>query len=136
MISEKNKKELIAVAKKNCEKAYAPYSKFPVGAALLLADDTIIDGINIENVSFGATNCAERTAIFTAITQGYQSGDFKAIAVAGDTEDYLPPCSLCRQVMVEFCDGSMPIILTRRNGDSKTVTLDELVPMAFDSMEI
>ncbi|MBG9988612.1 cytidine deaminase [Aerococcaceae bacterium DSM 111176] len=136
MISEKNKKELIAVAKRNCEKAYAPYSNFPVGAALLLADDTIIDGINIENVSFGATNCAERTAIFTAITQGYQAGDLKAIAVAGDTEDYLPPCSLCRQVMVEFCDGSMPIILTRRNGDSKTVTLDELVPMAFDSMEI
>lgn len=136
MISEKNKKELIAVAKRNCEKAYAPYSNFPVGAALLLADDTIIDGINIENVSFGATNCAERTAIFTAITQGYQAGDLKAIAVAGDTEDYLPPCSLCRQVMVEFCDPDTPVYLTRNNGDILTTSVKELVPFAFEKLDM
>ncbi|MBG9984741.1 cytidine deaminase [Aerococcaceae bacterium DSM 111022] len=136
MISEKAKTELVEVAKKNCENAYAPYSNFPVGAALLLADDTIIDGINIENVSFGATNCAERTALFTAVTQGYKAGDFKAIAVAGETEEFLPPCSICRQVMIEFCDKSMPVILTRQDGETKTVTLDDLVPFAFDSMDI
>lgn len=136
MINDSRKQELVEVARRNRENAYCPYSKFPVGAALLLADDTIIDGVNIENVSFGATNCAERTAIFTAIAQGYQAGDFKAIAVAGNTEDFLPPCSICRQVMVEFCDHSMPVLLTREDGTIKTITLGELVPLAFETMDI
>lgn len=130
------KEELIKLSRSVQKNAYIPYSHFPVGCAMEMKDGTIIEGVNVENVSFGVTNCAERSAIFTAATKGYRPKSIAAIAVSGDTEDFLPPCSICRQVMVEFCDGSMPIILTRRNGDSKTVTLDELVPMAFDSMEI
>ena len=79
-----NKEQLMESARKMKEKAYVPYSKFPVGVALLLKDGTVINGVNVENVSLGATNCAERTAIFTAIANGYKKGDFQAIAVAGD----------------------------------------------------
>lgn len=84
-----NKELLMESARKMKAKAYVPYSKFPVGVALLLKDGAVINGVNVENVSLGATNCAERTAIFTAISNGYQKGDFQAIAVAGDTVDFL-----------------------------------------------
>ena len=126
--------ELIQNAIDAKEYAYTPYSNFRVGAALLTKSGKIYRGCNIENAAYTPTNCAERTAFFKAISEGEK--EFAAIVVNGDADDYLYPCGVCRQVMVEFCDGSMPIILTRRNGDSKTVTLDELVPMAFDSMEI
>ena len=116
--------------------AYAPYSKFNVGAAVRFNDGQIIKGSNQENAAYPSGICAERTALFTAVTQGYKAGDFKAIAVAGETEEFLPPCSICRQVMIEFCDKSMPVILTRQDGETKTVTLDDLVPFAFDSMDI
>lgn len=86
-----NKVLLMERAREIKEKAYVPYSNFPVGAALLVKDGTVISGINVENVSFGATNCAERTAIFTALTKGYQKGDFQAIAVKGTTVGFLPP---------------------------------------------
>ncbi|MFE3575154.1 cytidine deaminase [Lysinibacillus sp. NPDC059133] len=85
-----NKELLMESARKMKAKAYVPYSKFPVGVALLLKDGAVINGVNVENVSLGATNCAERTAIFTAISNGYQKGDFQAIAEAGDTVDFLP----------------------------------------------
>ena len=98
-----SKESLIERARQLLSKAYAPYSHFPVGAVLLMDDGQIIEGVNVENVSFGATNCAERTAIFTAVTQGYGPKSIQAIAVAGDTEDFLPPCCICRQVLVEFC---------------------------------
>ncbi len=133
---EQEYKKLMDIARKNLENAYAPYSNFPVGAALLLKDNTIIAGVNVENVSFGATNCAERTAIFSAIAQGYSKEDFKALAVAGQTEDYLPPCSICRQVLVEFCDDKFPVYLTRKDQEIKMMTVGELVPMAFESMDI
>ncbi|MGM0904708.1 cytidine deaminase [Mesobacillus maritimus] len=131
-----NKEQLMEIARTTMENAYAPYSKFPVGAALLLKDGTVINGVNVENVSFGATNCAERTAIFTAIANGYKKGDFQAIAVAGDTEDYLPPCSICRQVLAEFCSPEMPVYLTNDKKEIRELTLRELLPYAFTDLEM
>lgn len=131
-----NKETLLESARAVKSNAYMPYSKFPVGAALLLKDGSIINGVNVENVSFGATNCAERTAIFTAITKGYQKGDFQAIAISGATEDYLPPCSICRQVLVEFCTPDMPVYLTNAKKECKELTLKELVPYAFTELDM
>lgn len=131
-----NKEQLVESARKMKERAYAPYSKFPVGAALLLKDGTVINGVNVENVSFGATNCAERTAIFTAIASGYKKGDFQAIAVSGDTEDYLPPCSICRQVLAEFCLPEMPVYLTNEKKDILELSLRELLPYAFTDLDM
>lgn len=131
-----NKEQLVEQAKMVKSNAYKPYSNFAVGAALLLKNGEVINGVNVENVSFGATNCAERTAIFTAIAQGYKKGDFQAIAVAGDTEDFLSPCSVCRQVLVEFCSPDMPVYLTNGKNEILTVTLEELVPYAFTKLEM
>ncbi|OCA90191.1 cytidine deaminase [Pradoshia sp. D12] len=131
-----NKETLLESARAVKSNAYMPYSQFPVGAALLLKDGSIINGVNVENVSFGATNCAERTAIFTAITKGYQKGDFQAIAISGATEDYLPPCSICRQVLVEFCSPDMPVYLTNAKKECKELTLKELVPYAFTELDM
>ncbi|MNB70316.1 Cytidine deaminase [compost metagenome] len=131
-----NKEQLMESARSVKKSAYMPYSKFPVGAALLLKDGTVINGVNVENVSFGATNCAERTAIFTAVTNGYTKGDFQAIAIAGDTENYLPPCSICRQVMAEFCSPDMPVYLTNNKRDILELKLRELLPYAFTELDM
>lgn len=131
-----NKEQLMESARSMRERAYAPYSKFPVGAALLLKDGTVINGVNVENVSFGATNCAERTAIFTAIANGYKKGDLQAIAVAGDTADFLPPCSICRQVLAEFCLPEMPVYLTNEKKEILELTLKDLLPYAFTDLEM
>ncbi|MEQ6377723.1 cytidine deaminase [Bacillaceae bacterium S4-13-58] len=131
-----NKEQLMESARKMRENAYIPYSKFPVGAALLMKDGTVINGVNVENVSLGATNCAERTAIFTAVTNGYKKGDFQAIAIAGKTEDYLPPCSICRQVLAEFCSPDMPVYLTNEKNDILELTLKELLPYAFTDLDM
>lgn len=131
-----NKEQLMESARKMKVKAYVPYSKFPVGVALLLTDGTVINGVNVENVSLGATNCAERTAIFTAITNGYKKGEFQAIAVAGDTVDFLPPCSICRQVLAEFCLPEMPVYLTNEKKDILELSLKELLPYAFTDLEM
>ena len=108
-------------AKKN---SYSPYSHFKVGAALLTKEGKIFTGCNIESVSHTPTCCAERTAFFKAISEGYK--EFEAIAVSGDTE-YCYPCGVCRQVMSEFCDKDFKIYV----GD-KEYTLDELLPYSFD----
>jgi cytidine deaminase len=131
-----NQEQLMTYARDILAKSYSPYSKFPVGAAVLMKDGSVITGVNVENVSFGATNCAERTAIFTAITQGYQKGDFVAIAVAGETEDFLPPCNICRQVMVEFFAPTTPVYLTNGAGDIKKFILKDLAPLAFTELEM
>jgi len=122
-----------AVAAK--ERAYAPYSHFRVGAALLTKDGKIYRGCNIENVAFTPTNCAERTAFFKAISEG--ENDFAAIAVTGDADDYLYPCGVCRQVMVEFCDlKEFKVIVANTEDDYKIFSLGELVPGAFNSEEL
>jgi len=131
-----NKEHLVESARKMRGNAYVPYSKFPVGAALLLKDGTVINGVNVENVSLGATNCAERTAIFTAVAKGYKKGDFQAIAVSGETVDFLPPCSICRQVLAEFCLPDMQVYLTNEKKDIMELTLRELLPYAFTDLDM
>lgn len=115
--------------------AYAPYSHFTVGAALLAEDGTIFTGGNIENASYGAANCAERTAIFKAVTEGVRS--FTAIAIAGGREeerpsDYAYPCGICRQVMSEFCDDDFIILVAKDEDDYVELTLSELLPYGFE----
>jgi len=111
------------------KKAYAPYSKFQVGAALLTKDKQVFFGCNIENASYGLTNCAERTAIFKAVSEGEK--EIEAIVVVGDTEGPIAPCGACRQVMAEFCDKDTKIILANLNGATAETTIDELLPGAF-----
>lgn len=125
---------LISEAKKAREKAYVPYSKFKVGAALLTEEGKIIHGCNIENSSFSMTNCAERTAFFKAVSEGMTK--FKAIAIVAATDGPCSPCGACRQVMAEFCSPSMPVILTNLKGDILETTVSKLLPGAFTSEDI
>lgn len=116
------------------KKAYVPYSHYTVGAALLTNDDKIYHGCNIENASYGATNCAERTAFFKAVSEGERQ--FRAIAIAGGIEgkepvDYAYPCGICRQVMKEFCRDDFEIIVGKSEKDYKVFTLAELLPHGF-----
>ena len=118
---------LVNRAIKARENAYCPYSHFAVGAALLCEDGTIYEGCNIENASYGLTNCAERTAVFKAVSEGYTK--FKALAVVADTEGTCAPCGACRQVISEF---EIPqIILSNLKGNYRLVSLDELLPFRF-----
>ena len=126
--------KLVAESKKAREKAYVPYSKFPVGAALLAEDGTIYHGCNIENSAYSMTNCAERTAFFKAVSEGVRT--FKALAVVADTEGPVSPCGACRQVIAEFCDGSMPVYLTNLNGDVEETTVAKLLPGAFSKEDL
>lgn len=109
--------------------AYAPYSHFRVGAAVECEDGTVYTGCNIENAAFTPTNCAERTAIFKAVSEGRRA--FRRIAVAADTEEFTAPCGVCRQVMMEF-SPDMEVILVNRDGQTRTVTLRDLLPFGFD----
>lgn len=125
--------QLINEAARARENAYAPYSGFRVGAAIVTEDGKIFTGCNIENSSFSATNCAERTALFTAVSAGETR--FKALAVVGGKEKLLPmcvPCGVCRQVLSEFCSPEFTIILgTPQN--YKEYTLQELFPLPFEN---
>lgn len=115
--------------------AYAPYSKFKVGAALLGKNGVVYKGCNVENASYPATNCAERTAFFSAVSEGQK--EFEAIAIVGGNEavqelEFCAPCGICRQVMREFCDPvKFEIVLARSKTDYKVFTLEELLPMSF-----
>lgn len=117
--------ELVAAAWRACELAYAPYSKFAVGAALLTVDGRIFTGCNVENLSYGLTQCAERTAICSAVAAGAR--DFILLAVVADTAVPISPCGACRQVMAEF--GVLQVILVNRTERLK-FTLEELLPRA------
>lgn len=129
-----NKEQLIAEAKNAREQAYVPYSKFQVGAALLMEDGTVYHGANIENASFGLTNCAERTALFKAYSEGNRK--VKSIAVVADTNRPVPPCGACRQVMVELCPPNTNVVLTNLNGDILEMTVAELLPGAFTAEDM
>ncbi|NEU32368.1 cytidine deaminase [bacterium LRH843] len=129
-----NKQQLIAEAKKAREHAYVPYSQFQVGAALLMKDGTVYLGANIENASYGLTNCAERTALFKAYSEGNR--DVQAIAVVADTNRPVPPCGACRQVMVELCGKDTNVILTNLKGDVLEMTVAELLPGAFTAEDM
>lgn len=127
-------KELIRIALKAREMAYVPYSNFKVGAAVLTEDENIYSGCNIENASFGATNCAERTAIFKAVSEGHCK--IKAIALVGDMTSYTYPCGICRQVISEFADGDLSIILAKNENDYVEKTLEEILPGAFTKKDL
>lgn len=125
--------ELIVLAKEAMKMAYAPYSGFQVGAALLTRDGKVFTGCNIENASYSPTNCAERTAFFKAVSEGHRA--FTAIAVVGGQngviEGFCPPCGVCRQVMSEFCSDDFLIHLGGKDDCIKTMTMDEILPLRF-----
>ena len=129
--------QLVELAKEAMTHAYAPYSGYKVGAALLCADGKVYQGCNIENSSFSPTNCAERTAFFKAIYDGYR--DFRAIAVCGGKDGVIsglfPPCGVCRQVMREFCDLDFLVYLITPDG-YVTRTLGQLLPDSFSSLDM
>ena len=126
-------KELCRLAVEAREKAYAPYSGYRVGAALLAKSGKVYLGSNIENAAYTPTICAERTAFFKAVSEG--ETEFFAIAVAGGNGDKVggafPPCGVCRQVMAEFCDGDFKILTVTGDGMFEEYTLTELLPLAF-----
>ncbi|QJW46389.1 cytidine deaminase [bacterium BFN5] len=124
--------ELIKAARVARENAYVPYSKFKVGAAVLSKSGKVYAGCNVENASYGLTNCAERTAIFTAVSAG--ENDLAALAVVGDTIGPTAPCGSCRQVMAEF--GISKIILCNIKGESRVVSLDDLLPYSFTKNDL
>ncbi|MBS0470593.1 MAG: cytidine deaminase [Proteobacteria bacterium] len=111
------------------QKAYAPYSHFLVGAALMAADGTVFKGCNVENISYGATICAERNALFHAVASGHRK--FKAIAVVGDLPAPITPCGMCRQVLGEF-GGDTQVICANLKGDVMVTTVGALLPAAFN----
>jgi cytidine deaminase len=125
---------LAASAKTAAGHTYSPYSSFPVGAALLTSDDQVVLGCNVENISYGLTNCAERSALFAAISQGHAPRSFKAMAIYAPKVPLISPCGACRQVLLELmapdavviCHGSDPAL-------TKTWTLAQLLPGAFDT---
>ena len=127
-------KELVREALEARKQSYCPYSSFAVGAALLCGDGTVFRGCNIENASFGATNCAERTAIFKAVSEGNRT--ICAIAIVGVKDDYTYPCGICRQVIAEFAAPDIKIILGRNPDEYIVKTLDEILPGAFTKKDL
>ncbi len=122
--------ELFEHAQKAQARAYAPYSRFPVGAALLADDGRIFSGCNVENSSYGLSVCAERNAIGKGVGEGTQK--FLAVAVVANSEAPCPPCGTCRQVLAEFCDPSTPVRSRSPGGQEARYTLAELLPHAFN----
>jgi cytidine deaminase len=122
--------ELLAAALEARQYAHAPYSHFSVGAALEDADGRIHTGCNIENSTYGLTLCAERVAVFKAMSEGVR--EFRRIAVAADTDILTPPCGACRQILWEFC-GDIEITLVNPRGKSETLRMKDLFPRAFDA---
>lgn len=122
-------KELIQKAIEAKSKALPTYSNFHVGAALLTESGQIYLGANIENSSYSLTICAERTAAFAAILDGHRK--FKAIALTGDTEDFLPPCGACRQVLADLCGTELDVILVNGKNETKVLKLKDLIPLSF-----
>lgn len=120
------------LARKN---TYSPYSKFGVGAAILMRDGKVIHGANIENASYGLSNCAERSALFQAYSQGYQKEDIVMMAITGDTLNPISPCGACRQVMNELLPKNTPIFLSNLTGKIKETSIHELLPYSFDEIE-
>jgi len=123
--------KLIAAAKEARERAHAPYSEFRVGAALQTKVGRVFTGCNVENATYGLTVCAERVAIFKAISEGARVREFEAIAVVADTDELTPPCGACRQIIWEFC-GDIEIILANLKGKVEVVRTPALLPRPFD----
>ena len=126
--------QLLNIAKEAMKNSYAPYSNFNVGAALLSKSGKVYTGCNVENAAYGVTNCAERTALFKAVSEGER--EFVSIAIVGGLngrlQDFCYPCGVCRQALSEFTDSFFKIILENAKGDVEVTTLYELLPNAFE----
>lgn len=131
----KSDDELVKIALKAREKAYVPYSHFKVGAALETKDGRVYEGCNIENASYGLTNCAERTAFFAALADGCRPGDFVKLAVVGQTEDVISPCGACRQVISELA-ADCEIVLANLEGKMLKTNIQNLLPGAFGAKDL
>ena len=121
--------ELIAKAKEAMTKAYAPYSHFQVGAALLAKDGRVFTGCNVENATYGATICAERTAVTKAVSEGVR--EFEKIAIVASSGDYAAPCGICRQALSEFAPHLTIVCASKQLTDAKSYSLDQLLPHSF-----
>jgi len=129
-----DKLQLMEQSKIARENAYVPYSKFKVGAALVTKSGKLYHGCNIENAAYSMTNCAERTAMFKAVSEGER--DFASLAVVADTNGPVSPCGACRQVIAEFCEPNMPVYLINLKGDIQETTVAELLPGAFSQEDL
>ncbi|ALL03096.1 cytidine deaminase [Streptococcus anginosus] len=125
--------ELIDLAIETSKKAYVPYSHFPIGAVLVAKNGQIFTGVNIENASFGLTNCGERTAIFKAVSEGVT--DFEELIVYGETEQPVSPCGACRQVMAEFFSKDLKVTLVAKDKSTVVMTVKELLPYSFTNLD-
>lgn len=130
-----NYEDIIEKAKGAMRNAYTPYSKFNVGACVKTKDGKYFIGANIENASYGLTNCAERTALFQVYTQGYRKEDIESMAIVGEGPNLISPCGACRQVMAELIGRKIPVILSTRD-EVKVTSIDELMPMSFTSEDL
>ena len=132
------REKLIDLAFAAMDKAYAPYSGYKVGSALLSRSGRVFSGCNVENAAYGPTNCAERTAFFKAVSEGER--EFSAIAVVGgkdgNVKDLFVPCGVCRQVMAEFCDGDFEILVAKSPEEYSVFTLSEMLPMGFSPKNV
>ena len=124
--------DLIDLAVETSKYAYVPYSHFPIGAVLVAKNGQIFTGVNIENASFGLTNCGERTAIFKAVSEGVL--DFEELIVYGETNQPVSPCGACRQVMAEFFDKDLPVTLVAKDQTTVVMTVGELLPYSFTDL--
>ena len=129
------REELIEQAFKAMENSYAPYSNFHVGAAVLTKDGKVFWGANIENASFGATNCGERSAIFAAYSNGYRKDTIEALAIVSDGDRIAAPCGICRQVLSELITGDTPIYLSNRKDEMDTC-MNDLLPFQFTTKDV
>lgn len=127
--------ELINEAFKAMKNAYAPYSKYHVGACVLCKDGKTFYGANIENASYGATNCGERSAVFAAYSCGYRKEDIEAIAIVTDGERLGTPCGICRQVLSELLNQDTPILLSNRK-ETRITNINELLPDQFGAEDL
>ena len=127
--------KLYEKAKEAFDNSYSPYSNFKVGASVLLKDGTIINGCNVENASYGLSNCAERTTLFSVYSKGYKKEDIKEMLIIADANKPISPCGACRQVMSELLESKTKITLTNLKKEVKVVTVDELLPYSFSSEE-
>ncbi|VUX03326.1 Cytidine deaminase [Streptococcus constellatus] len=125
--------ELIDLAIETSKKAYVPYSHFPIGAVLVAKNGQIFTGVNIENASFGLTNCGERTAIFKAISEGIT--EFEELIVYGETQKPVSPCGACRQVMAEFFSQDLKVTLVAKDKSTVVMTVKELLPYSFTNLD-
>lgn len=129
-------KTLVEHAFKAMNNAYAPYSNFKVGACVVMKDGSYFYGANIENASYGGTNCAERSAVFAAYSNGYRKEDIEALAIVSEGHRLAAPCGICRQVLCELLNQETPIFLATKSGLYKETTIRELLPMQFNGDDL